>query len=49
MKEWIETKCEFYSKGECRVLSELVCEVRKCSFYRQKKKGEKDEKKGKQT
>lgn len=42
MKEWIETKCEFYNRGDCRVLTELVCEKKRCSFYKPKKKGEKD-------
>lgn len=49
MKEKVFDDCEYYNRGECKILVELVCEKRKCSFYKPKKKGEENEKKGKQT
>lgn len=33
-KTKVKTDCFGYRKGECRVLYELVCEKRECSFYK---------------
>lgn len=30
----VKTDCFGYRKGECKVLYELVCKERKCSFYK---------------
>lgn len=33
-KTTIKTDCFGYRKGECKVLYELVCAERNCSFYK---------------
>lgn len=40
-----KTDCFAFRKGECRVLYELVCEKKKCSFYKTCEQFMKDKKK----
>ena len=42
MKEIPLDDCEYYYRGKCKKLNELICEEKECSFYKPKKKGEKN-------